>query len=290
MAQKSRAFVITWNNYDEDSINRIKGLNPRYMIVGKEIAPTTGTPHLQGYIYFENAKSINVVRKKLSGANVDVAKGSAEQNKVYCSKEGDYVEEGEIPKQGKRVDLDRIKDEVMNGKKVDDIAVENPDTFHKYGRTLSKLEDIAFRKKYREWMTMGYWYWGPTGVGKSHKAYEGFTPDTHYVWKLNDNNWQDGYTGQKIVIINDFRGEIKYNELLNLLDKWPHWIPRRGREPAPFLAEKVIITSSLRPSDIYNRRHEEDSLEQLQRRLIIERVEYIDTEVLRGNNSTAVLL
>ena len=61
------------------------------------------------------------------------------------------------------------------------------------------------------------------------------------MWK-DDNDWQDGYTGQETVIINDFRGGIKYAVLLQLIDKWPAFVSRRGREPAPFLAKHVIIT------------------------------------------------
>ena len=115
---------------------------------------------------------------------------------------------------------------------------------------------------------------GKTGVGKSHKAFDNYNSETHYLWKLNDKNWQDGYTGQEIVIINDFRGEINYNELLNLIDKWPYTLPRRGREPVPFLAKHIIITSSLPPEKVYWRRDNEDYLEQLFRRIkIIEVVE-----------------
>lgn len=162
---------------------------------------------------------------------------------------------------------------------VDQIAEEYPMLFHQYGRTLSKLEDIALRKRSRQWMTQGIWYWGPTGVGKSHQAFKDFDPSTHYVWK-NDKGWQDGYTGQETVIINDFRGELPYNELLQLVDKWPHTLSRRGREPVPFLAKTVIITSSLPPEDCYRRRAAEDSIEQLNRRFIVKEMDA--AEVVRG--------
>ena len=104
---------------------------------------------------------------------------------------------------------------------------------------------------------------------KVHIALHDFHPETHYIWKLNDNGWQDGYTQQPIVVMNDFRGEVKYNDLLQIIDKWPYSVPRRGREPIPFLSTKVIITSSLKPDQVYNRRDAEDSIQQLLRRIKI---------------------
>ena len=67
-------------------------------------------------------------------------------------------------------------------------------------------------------MTQGTYIHGPSGVGKSHMAFQGFTPETHYVKCLEDE-WWDGYTGQPIVIINEFRGQIKLSELFDLVDK-----------------------------------------------------------------------
>ena len=114
-------------------------------------------------------------------------------------------------------------------------------------------------------MTEAVWIYGATGVGKSHHAFEGYDPATHYIWS-HDKGWWDGYNGHPIVIMNDYRGEIAYNNLLKLIDRWPEKVSRRGREPTQFLAKKVIITSSLSPSDVYKNRMEEDKLEQLLRR------------------------
>lgn len=122
------------------------------------------------------------------------------------------------------------------------------------------------RKIFRTEQTKGIWYWGETGVGKSHKAFEGFTPDTHYVWQYEQSGWQDGYCQQETVIMNEFRGQVKYSELLELLDKWPYSVKRRHREPMPFTSKLIIITSSMHPKDIYTNIDAKDSLKQLYRR------------------------
>lgn len=279
MASKNRAWCFTINNYTNDDILAVNAIECKYKVWGKEIGEQ-GTPHLQGYIYFKDGKTRATVSKMIKRANIRQAKGSAEQNRIYCTKDNDFVEEGIIPKQGCRNDLNAIKDDIMDGRLVDDIVLENPILYHQYGRTLNKIEDLRMRKLYRTEMTTCEWLYGKTGVGKSHEAFANYNPETHYVWKLDDNGWQDGYTQQETVIINDFRGEIKYNDLLKLVDKWPEFVKRRNREPMPFISKHIIITSSLHPKDIYKNRQTEDKLQQLLRRISIRKLHRSG----RGNN------
>lgn len=154
----------------------------------------------------------------------------------------------------------------------EDFVDLDPVHYHQYGRTLHKAEDIALRKKYRKEMTTAEWLWGPTGTGKSHRAFKDFDPETHYVWK-NEKEWQDGYTGQEIVIINELRGDtLRFGKLLQLIDKWPFYLERRGREPVPFIAKHIIITSALPPEEIFVNLAEDDRLEQLYRRIVVTHV------------------
>jgi len=80
-----------------------------YLLYGREIAPTTGVRHLQGYIVFVARKSFSVVRGLLPGAHLERAKGNHKQNVEYCRKEGDFVEFGVAPPDaaGKRTDFER---------------------------------------------------------------------------------------------------------------------------------------------------------------------------------------
>jgi len=102
-------------------------------------------------------------------------------------------------------------------------------------------------------MTTATWYTGSSGVGKSHACFQGFDPKTHYVKPLGpaDLKWWDGYTGQETVIFNEFRGQLPFSELMDLIDKWPKSVSRRGREPVPFLATKILISSIRHPRDVY---------------------------------------
>ncbi len=77
----------------------------KYLIYGDEVAPETGTPHIQGYFSLKLRTRFNTVRGYLTGAHLTVARGTATQNTVYCSKGENIVTHGTIT-QGRRTDLD----------------------------------------------------------------------------------------------------------------------------------------------------------------------------------------
>lgn len=277
---RARAWCFTINNYTEADGQCIYALaeSARYICVGMEQGEN-GTPHYQGYVYFNDAKTFTSIKKKLPRAHIEVARGTPQQNNKYCTKDGNLlIEQGTIPQQGKRTDLCAKKDEIMNGKKVDDIILEDPEFYHQYGRTLHKIEDLRMRQVYRTEMTEGEWVYGTTGTGKSEYAFKDYDPKTHYIWKYEKNGWQDGYAQQPIVIIDEFRGQMTMNELLMMIDKHPNFfVQRRGREPLPFTSKKVIITSSLAPGEVYHNLCANDKLDQLYRRIILTKMEKIST-------------
>lgn len=260
------------HNFNEDELddNQCK-----YLIYGREVCPTSGRKHFQGFAYFYEKISIVGAKKYLQIKDgwFQYAFCGIKENYDYCSKEGDFTEHGTKPQQGRRKNLEELRDDVLSGlKTADDICCEMPTMFHQYGRTLTRLEGIFLRKQYRQWMTKGYWYWGKTGVGKSHTAFKDFTPETHYVVNLQQlsRGFWTGYKGQSVVIINEFRGQCPYGELLDLVDKWPKCVDWKCGEPVPFLAKTFIITAPCRPEqtyfDLYDR---EGEITQLIRRFQI---------------------
>lgn len=290
-------FVLYPHKFDltvDATMDRLKAMHDKYEWIyhhsAHEICPTTDLIHVDGYYEYssstgprawatENNKFLKTFA--VGYGDLQMASGTYGENIDYSEKEGRRIDiVGEpSPGQGNRSDLKEICDQLGAGTTTTEaLVVDHPNLYHQYARTFHKREDIALRKRYRTDMPESIWYYGPTGAGKSHKAFEGYHPDTHYLWK-DDKGWQDGYTGQPIVIINDFRGSIPYNQLLQMCDKWPFFVPRRGREPAPFLASKIIITSSLIPEQVYYNMCQTDSLEQLLRRITVVGVGLIASEV-----------
>ena len=89
---KQSYYCFTLNNYDlyfDKLIGQLNTLCEKY-IIGKEIAPTTGTRHLQGF--FKLKRRMRITELKLAGnPHIEACKGSEEQNAKYCKKEGDYI-------------------------------------------------------------------------------------------------------------------------------------------------------------------------------------------------------
>lgn len=271
-----------------------------YLLYAPEICPETGKPHWQTYVYWRHAKTRSASIKSM-GCDIHPfaksADGSFASNLNYIrgpyeSPDGkkkkpfnpDWEEHGKQPSQGARADLIALRDEMASGEtKIEKIILDKPDIYHQYGRTLHAIDTQLNINKFRDFMTEGIWYWGATGTGKSHRAFKDYNPDTHYVWH-SDKGWWDNYYGQEIVIMNDFRGEISYNQLLQIVDKWPYQVSRRGAPPRQFVSKSVIITSSLPPHKIYHNRDAEDDIKQLMRRF---RVICLNTEyeIISGSES-----
>lgn len=68
-----------------------------YMVCQIEKAPTTGQLHIQGYIWFQSARTLQSVKNKIKEwcgieAHLEKARGSPQQNKDYCTKEESRVD------------------------------------------------------------------------------------------------------------------------------------------------------------------------------------------------------
>jgi len=97
MTARFKSFTFTLNNYTEDDIASLKALKYDYIIFGKEEAPTTGTPHLQGYIYFKDSKTTSSLNKKVHFSYLVGSRGSCSHNVNYCKKDADFFEDGAKP-------------------------------------------------------------------------------------------------------------------------------------------------------------------------------------------------
>lgn len=252
MPSSYRRVVFTLNNYTNEILTSICNYaesNCRYAIIAKEVAPTTGTPHLQGFLHFKNPKTHKTLGKVLPGGHFLHAKGSDEDSQVYCSKEDPSPWEfGTMCHQGKRSDLD---DAILtlneSGGDLKRVAMEHAGAYVRYHRGFAAYKSLVCATAPRDFKTKLVVLFGPPGTGKTRAAYE-LAGENPYPKPRGE--WWDGYCGNNGVIIDDFYGWLKFDELLKISDRYPYRVPIKGGYEN-FCTKIIIITSNIDISKWY---------------------------------------
>lgn len=257
-------FCFTHNNYSTECVDYVKDvIGPLciWMICGKEVAPTTGTPHLQCFAYLKNKMSENKINKSIlkfpNGAYSKAipAKGNNKHQYDYCSKGGDFFEVGTRPQdageaggaaeQNRWADIARLAkdkenyDEFYNEilELYPDVALNMIDKLPKYFNQINKANVPKKTDVICEWLQ------GPPGTGKSHTAREE-NPDA-YV-KCATGKWFDGYNNEECIILED----LDMNSLRDiasiikqLCDKYQLIVEVKGGSKA-IRPKKIVVTSN----------------------------------------------
>jgi len=271
----SKYYIFTINNYtDEDEDGIQLGVSKEdsqvlYLIYGHEIAPTTGTPHLQGYVEFHKKVRVSHFIKHLcKRAHLEVRSkfATAQHNQTYCKKQDPdhFFEYGEpsVKQQGKRSDLDIAMSEIRKGITIAKLYEIMPDIAARYPRFIEKYYGLKELSRPLDTPVEVTWIYGPTGVGKTRSVH------SHYphTFVPQSYKWWDGYDRHDVVLIDDFRADFcKFHELLKLLDRYPFKVEVKGGM-RQFCATKIFITCPYHPLDVYLNRTDED-LAQLTRRI-----------------------
>lgn len=110
--------------------------------------------HNQCYIELANQSTPSALAKKLKSGSeschVEVCKGSPEQNRVYCVKDGDFWEEGELgPGQGHRSDVESAA-LVAKTDGLKAVMEDHAGTFVKYHAGLTLLANAYYTESIKE--------------------------------------------------------------------------------------------------------------------------------------------
>jgi len=260
LASKYRAYVFTWNNYTEEDEEYIQTKikdTARYLLYGKETAPSTGTPHLQGYVYFHNAKHQKSVARLFRKNWVKPARGTADDSYVYCRKEGTYYyEHGDKPmakeqrnKKGGEGQKARWANAAQKGKegRLGELEEEDPQIYILHGNRLASLYEP--NTSTIDGTLEHEWWVGPTGSGKSRLLWELY-PD-HFPKALN--KWWDGYKYQEIVAIEEWspKNDCTASALKRWADRYTFSGEMKGGTLHKLRPKKIIVLSNYTPQQCF---------------------------------------
>jgi len=273
---KCRNYVFTKNNYTQDDLDMFDTVECKYLVYGKEVAPTTGTPHLQGFISFKNPRSpVSVTKEFKCWAKAAKTVHAAIE---YCKKGGDITERGTPPltqeekgKEGEEFWF-KVRLSAEEGR-FDDIP-EKVRFYHQ------KIIDDHHNKALRardlpDTEVQHLWYYGAAGTGKSRKARE----DHPNAYLKMCNKWWDGYLDHETVLIEDF--DKCHSMLGHHLKIWAdrYKFPAEIKGSSMVIRPKlVIVTSNYQPSDIWQ---DQTTLEPILRRFKVVRFGEVDDEESR---------
>lgn len=257
---RSAAWCFTSNNptvfYTPAELGTIRDLI--YCVYQQEVG-AEGTPHLQGYMKFRVRKRFSMVSALFlpDHPHVEPAKGSSKQNHNYCTKaetrapNTEPVVYGELPEgdgSGSRNDLTNLRDAIKNQQTFRELT-DNDELLPVVARHMpfvTRLLQENLRPPQRPDVYVRFCY-GAAGCGKSTCAGV-FEDNGAYLFDNELRGFWDGYTDQKIVIMDEFRGHtLTPTQFNRLCDKGPMQVNIKNGS-APMCATDIRFTSNYLPS------------------------------------------
>lgn len=263
-----RKWILTINNPDEHNFteNMIeKVLNSfkfRYACLSREIGEN-GTPHIHLFIYANSRIRFSTLKKRFPTAHIDKAYGSVADNIAYITKtgkwantaksetniEGSFKEFGEAPSEleERSPELSQILQDIVSGMSTSEIITEYPQHIFR-ANAIDTVRQTFLADKYRERMrsVCVTYIHGASGVGKTRGIYKQYPAESICrITAYSKNGIKfDSYSGQDVLVFEEFASQIPIEEMLNYLDVYPLMLPARYTDKVACYT-KVIFTSNL---------------------------------------------
>ncbi len=277
---RARAWCFTINNFTAPHAAYLKSQDPgdaffsgsvTYLIVGIERG-ATGTPHLQGYVHFNNALTASALQirltanRRFTGAFTTIAKGTGQENRAYCSKQAVLIERGALPlpaggrarptpanPSGLNTLIVNFQNDVKEGCDIRDIFERHLPVIMRYTSGCMKYIDIRASLLLKP-VPKIFVCWGGTGTGKSHWIQESFgrrSQDVYWVTCAAGKTWYTGYTNQPVIVFDDFEPrnlDCQFFKLL--LDKYCARVEPKGSQ-IPMTSKYIVFSSNINPATWY---------------------------------------
>lgn len=246
----------------------------------------SGTPHMHMVLEDPAKARFTALQKLFPGIHIEPTRGNKKQAVDYINKVGAFEEKGHtvlVPAkfkgeikatQGARNDLQAIEQMIEEGltpNQIMDISIN-------YRNYESLIRKTFFSKRSKDTPAKRdvtvYWHTGESGSGKSYtyvQLCEDHGEDQVYLMSDYDVGGLDLYCGEPILFMDEFKGSMKFQVLLNYLEGYKIQIHCRYAN-ARALWNEVHITSIYPPDEVYTfmveaDRRDRDRLSQLLRRI-----------------------
>lgn len=219
--------------------------------------------HIQAMIIFSKPVHWSTFCRRFPLADFSEIYSSNTNARLYCSKEDTRIrgpfEIGDFAEERARTDIKEFLELLDAGASNKDLKKTHPSLFLREFNKLDNLRTIdlfdEYKTKKRD-IEVTYIY-GPAGVGKSTYVYDlcGFT-DSFSVQQYDISAFTF-YSGQSILILDEFIGQFKIPYMNKLLDKFP--LQLRGLNSLKWACyTKVYIISNLSLKELYKDMQEEN--------------------------------
>ena len=258
---QARRWVLTVNNpkeSDEDMEKYIRNLEHiKYAMFQREKGEEKETIHFQIFLIFSICKRFSTIKNYFPTAHIEPAKGTNVQCRDYCSKtetrvSGPY-EIGNFAEERSRTDIKGFYELIDSGASDLQIRELYPSLFLKEFNKLAKLRSMRkidlFSMQERD-IEVIYIY-GQSGSGKTSYVNDLVRGTKCFHVSLYDNSAFSGYSGEDVIIMDEFKGEFKL-QYLNMLLDGSSFVKLRGLNFAGHACfTKVYIMSNFYYKDLY---------------------------------------
>lgn len=276
-----RAWFCVWNNPIDTLGDKVAnepeaiaeyvlyefcGDNPSRSAMVAYCISADGLHHLHMVLCDAHKMRFSAIKNLFPKAHLEPMRGSKKQAQDYINKVGVFEEKGEqvlyvaergeiTSNQGSRIDLQAVQTYLDSGLTPNEIFNINIS----YRRYSSMIKEAYYAKRRKDTPFVRdikvYWHFGNSGSGKSYtakKIIDEIGEDNIYFLSDYDGGGFDNYNGERVLFLDEFKGQIRFSTLLTILDTYKTQVHSRYSN-AWTLWDEVHITSVFAPEEVYKK-------------------------------------
>lgn len=267
---RARGWMLTINaeKHEKSEVDAILGSVPTAAVYSEEAGSSTGYQHYQVFAYWEGKTTGSRVRALFGDAHCEPAGKPAVACAAYCSKDKTHLSgpywlgaydtvPGMKPtteQVGRKSKFSEAQQHIEEGWRYEDFL--NDAEWMAWGlRHRQAIQDLAMARNARLYgehdreVSVDYVF-GPAGSGKTKSVLDIFGRRSVFMADLGSAFPFDGYSGESVLLLDDFRSSIIFNDLLRILDCYPLRVNVKGSHSWACWT-KVVISANIPLTEQY---------------------------------------